>query len=315
MKAIPSKYKILLIIFGLCIAMLSGELLFRVWGLYVYKTKSSVSKEKRNKYRILCIGDSSTYGLGASDINEFSYPAQLQKILNEKIHGQKFEVINLGIPGINSSQVLNRFRKNVTEYNPDIVIAMVGINDSWNLEESNILKFYNDSNINILNSLRLRLGLLLNESQLYQFIKLVFISSEINKLIIPEHSDTARSKGFMISAQETVKSRALAYSIMHNITEMSQIAKSNHVNIIFMKYHSAGWGRPELIIHRTYLQLGVPIVDNARVFNKAQSHNLNVLGSDNWHPNDLGYLLIARNVYNTMVSSALIDGKPIALIE
>lgn len=309
MRMTSLKHKILLVIFGLFIAILLGEAFFKIWGSVVYEVKNKANAANSNVYRILCIGDSNTYGLGSSDINKFSYPAQLQRILNEKIHDKKFEVLNLGVPGINSSQVLNRFRKNIKQYKPNMVIVMVGINDPWNLEESNILKFYSTKNVNIFNNLRMRLGLILNKSQLYQFFKLVFLSGEFNELNIPEYDEKTRNNGFIYSSQQSGKSIALVNAIISNITEIAQIAEDNHVNIMFMKYHNIGWGRPELVIHHTYTRLGIPIVDNAIVFRKARAFELNVLGKDKWHPNDLGYKLIAKNIYNQMILSGFIDGN------
>jgi len=36
---------------------------------------------------------------------------------------------------------------------------------------------------------------------------------------------------------------------------------------------------------------------------------MKVISSDGFHPNDLGYLLIAKNVYNTMLTERIIEGE------
>jgi hypothetical protein len=41
-------------------------------------------------------------------------------------------------------------------------------------------------------------------------------------------------------------------------------------------------------------------VDNETLFRKATTMGLPVRGNDNWHPNNLGYLLIVRYIYKTM---------------
>ena len=112
----------------------------------------------------------------------YSYPGHLQRILNEKVPNRKFEVVNLGIPGINSSQVLNRFRNYLSKYNPDLVIVMIGINDSWNFEGKQYFKkFYNG---NIFKKVYIGMELFLNRLRLYQFFKLVLIS---NKFKSPQY--------------------------------------------------------------------------------------------------------------------------------
>jgi lysophospholipase L1-like esterase len=93
------KQKFLLILFGVLIAAILAEGFFRVGGIIINKTmmqKDKVINDASNI--ILCLGDSSTYGIGASNFKEYSYPAQLQKIFNEKNTDMNFQVINGGIP-------------------------------------------------------------------------------------------------------------------------------------------------------------------------------------------------------------------------
>jgi len=87
--------------------------------------------------RILCLGDSHTYGLPlpASE----SYPAQLERALEERFAPWRFEVINLGIPGLNSSFVANRLERQMMQLRPDLVAIWVGINNRWNVIESGAL--------------------------------------------------------------------------------------------------------------------------------------------------------------------------------
>jgi lysophospholipase L1-like esterase len=317
------RQKLILIFFGLLVALLLGETVFRIGGLIVQKTEvSSYDRKDKDIYRILCIGDSSTYGVGASDVNKFSYPSQLQKIFNENLPNRKFNVVNLGIPGINSSQVLNRFRSYLSKYNPDLVVVMIGINDPWNLEESNILKFYKE---NIFKRMYLGTELFLNRLRLYQFVKLVLISNKFKnpeyvsfpekELNIPAYNDETRSKSFNLSIREPMKASALFAAIDNNITALKSIADDSRVNIIFMNYHNGGWGRPEKVIHQTYAKLNIPVVDNITLFQRAKEIGLNVRGNDHWHPNDLGYLLIARNIFNKMVALELVDSEPVKLFD
>ncbi|MCR4316917.1 MAG: GDSL-type esterase/lipase family protein [Planctomycetes bacterium] len=77
--------------------------------------------------RILCVGDSYTYGIGAP-YGE-SYPDQLEKILSKDF---SVDVVNLGNPGCNSSMVVADFKENLDTYRPQIVFALIGVNDSWN---------------------------------------------------------------------------------------------------------------------------------------------------------------------------------------
>ena len=90
--------------------------------------------------KVACIGDSITYGLGLADRAKESYPAQLQKMLEEFEPG-KYEVRNFGNSGrgiyLDSMRGSEKrgFRympehKAALEWKPDIVICNLGINDN-----------------------------------------------------------------------------------------------------------------------------------------------------------------------------------------
>ncbi|MBI5240448.1 MAG: hypothetical protein HY926_08235 [Elusimicrobia bacterium] len=75
--------------------------------------------------RILCIGESTTAGLGLAP--EDSYPFQLGEILNAR--GRPVSVVNAGRSGADSTFLLWELEDNLERYRPDIVVAMMGIND------------------------------------------------------------------------------------------------------------------------------------------------------------------------------------------
>jgi tetratricopeptide (TPR) repeat protein len=83
--------------------------------------------KRQGEVVIMCVGESTT-GLGG----EYSYPRQLERILNEKNLGKRVSIINKGIPGGESSTILRQLKDNLDKYYPDIVIAMMGINDNSN---------------------------------------------------------------------------------------------------------------------------------------------------------------------------------------
>jgi hypothetical protein len=74
--------------------------------------------------RILCIGESTTF-LGGED----AYPRQLERLLNARPNGPRVTVANAGIPAVTSEYLLARVPGWFATYDPDIVIAMMGVND------------------------------------------------------------------------------------------------------------------------------------------------------------------------------------------
>ncbi|GJM20174.1 MAG: hypothetical protein DHS20C15_00890 [Planctomycetota bacterium] len=84
---------------------------------------------------VLCVGDSNTFGLG---VHAQSYPSQLRARLAERYRAP-VQVVNRGIPGSNSAQVLDGLRADLTPLEPDVeaivpdlVLILAGINDAWN---------------------------------------------------------------------------------------------------------------------------------------------------------------------------------------
>ena len=79
--------------------------------------------------RILCVGDSHTYGVGAS--SGMDYPAQLERRLN--LDRQKtYQVVNGGLGGSNSSMVLAQLPQQLEVTKPALVVAMAGNSNGAN---------------------------------------------------------------------------------------------------------------------------------------------------------------------------------------
>ncbi len=73
--------------------------------------------------RIVCFGDSLTYGIGAS--KGMDYPSRLAKITG-------IEVINSGVSGDTTASALARLAEDVLAYEPDVVLITLGGNDLKN---------------------------------------------------------------------------------------------------------------------------------------------------------------------------------------
>lgn len=82
-----------------------------------------------DRIRIVCVGDSTTFGLGSTLAD--SWPALLEQQLNQGSAGGVFEVINAGVPGYTSHQGLRRLARHIATWQPDLVIATFGTNDCW----------------------------------------------------------------------------------------------------------------------------------------------------------------------------------------
>ena len=82
------------------------------------------SPDRRNGVRIICLGGSTTFGHEVKA--EQAWPAATERVL--KTEGIEAEVINAGVQGYGSRQLLVRYRRDIAPLQPDYVIIYEG----WN---------------------------------------------------------------------------------------------------------------------------------------------------------------------------------------
>ncbi len=127
-SGIPFPKKIILTISGIFFAVIVFELGLRLGGfifLSLQEYRNRIAIKQKGSYRIMCLGESTTAG------GDFSYPSQLEETLNQRDIGIEFTVINKGVPGVNTLHILASLENNLNQYQPDMVITMMGINDSY----------------------------------------------------------------------------------------------------------------------------------------------------------------------------------------
>jgi lysophospholipase L1-like esterase len=104
------------------------------------------SLAKNDKYRIIFLGDSLTFGWGVEEEDTFA------NILEEKLnHLRPTEIINFGTGNYNTEQEVNLFLEKGLRYRPDEAVLFYFINDAeatpkkaclWFLGYSRIITFY-----------------------------------------------------------------------------------------------------------------------------------------------------------------------------
>lgn len=119
---------------AVCLLALELTLQAASLGLRAVTGRAPHDSLAQDAIRILCVGDSHTYGLPLTAAE--SYPAQLQTALEKRHPGARFAVANLGIPGVNSAFVANRLERQLLQLRPHLAIVWVGMNNQWNAIES-----------------------------------------------------------------------------------------------------------------------------------------------------------------------------------
>ncbi len=93
------------------------------YWLWPSKDTSSIHNVPMTVSRIVCFGDSLTYGYGASEHND--YPSRLEEMTG-------IETINAGVSGNTTTDGLARLENDVLGHNPDVVLITLGGNDLKN---------------------------------------------------------------------------------------------------------------------------------------------------------------------------------------
>ena len=115
---------------GLFIGLVAVELGLRATG-YIFSSLQDRSRLFRlgtaaPPYKILCLGESTTAPVLPHDI---SWPRQLALLLNAADPAHPADVINMGVTGTNSGFILGKLPYYLDTYKPDLVVAMIGVND------------------------------------------------------------------------------------------------------------------------------------------------------------------------------------------
>ncbi|MGC4031054.1 MAG: GDSL-type esterase/lipase family protein [Tepidisphaeraceae bacterium] len=105
-----------------------------LWGVVscVGKNVSTIDPAKyASPVRVACVGDSITYGSGTTRPAVESYPAQLAALL-----GEQWQVRNFGVRGANliksgdKPYTQQKAYQAALDFNPDVLVLMLGTNDS-----------------------------------------------------------------------------------------------------------------------------------------------------------------------------------------
>lgn len=95
--------------------------------VHVIGPQDSLPDALANVRRIVTLGDSITQAGGEPG----GYVSLFTERLNRLYPARKWEVLNAGISGHRSTEMLARFQRDVLDRKPDLVTISVGINDVW----------------------------------------------------------------------------------------------------------------------------------------------------------------------------------------
>ncbi len=93
-----------------------------------YRGDETTRQKPAGVYRIACLGGSTTYT--AVDDYRLTYPYLLGKYLKERYGHPEVEVINAGVSGYTTWEMLVNFQYRVLDLDPDLIVVYEAVNDA-----------------------------------------------------------------------------------------------------------------------------------------------------------------------------------------
>lgn len=299
--------KIVCILFGVLLVLVALEVFLRLLG-FGYNLAYKAPVNAGADYRIYCVGESTTWGLGASDPIQKGYPHQLEELLNEKYKGMKIQCFFDQTIGQNTSEMLAKLPRRIEKYRPQLVIFMVGTNNWWNMDRSNILLFSKYARVS---RRAFEVMIFLDQFRVWKLFKKIafslgFFEERWNHMFPRGTTKTQLSE----KIKSETNGRNVFYRLAeHDIEEMVKICRANRIRTVMCTYPMEPGAELRLIQKAIAKKFKMPLVDNFEVFQKLNDPQAYLWPEDHWHPNDAGYAIVAKNIYNCIVKNGFIETK------
>jgi hypothetical protein len=197
-------------------------------ALSIIKTKPFAINPPNEKL-ILAYGESTTQMGG-----EFSWPSQLEKILNKANVHKKYKVINRGGVGINSITILNKIKEDLKRLKPFVVITMMGINEESSTKEYKVIKDSHETpGLGMFKTYRLFRWMLYRFDIWMRIKKVSFGNTEINELVeyLWENGEIETTIDFLenVIDDNPCKQESRQIILARKYLELKELNKASHL--------------------------------------------------------------------------------------
>lgn len=304
--------RIALVALGLLGSLVLVEIVLQLGASYVRSTGNDRRAAPNGGARsVLCAGDSNTYGIRVR--REDAYPAVLERLWNGQAARADVQVLNFGVPGMNSSKLRNNFRVLLASERPAIALVLVGANDIWT-EPAPV----DDQG-------ELTLGQLLWERS--RVFRLLYMLERAIRGIDPASGPTVErieprgaaraeperggeisppGEDGQIDLMWTGKSKSLQRgwrrALQRNLNAMHEFAAESGTRLVLLTYpaHVKAYAAANEVIRQT-AAADLPLIDLARVFaDLCPDAPCPELFFPDGHPTRLGYQLVAAVVWREL---------------
>jgi lysophospholipase L1-like esterase len=265
--------------------------------------------------RIMAVGDSCTFSDG---FWRFSYPSILERYLNRAAGRRRFEVINAGIEGYNSTFARARIEQELIGYRPDLVLLYIGWNDLMKTDPRRAEEVGRYSTLTAL----MEQSYLVRAYRKVMFVHLrpLLFQPRIGgntASFVYEDFVPAVYRDNLLSIATTLRRHGIKGVVVTLPTvvrpDMSrdELKKEN----VFFPYFAGTYSVGEFLgLHRAYNrvvravgeQAATAVVDLDAAFER---HEKNALFWDTMHPSRKGHCLVAGELYRQVAPTFGLNGE------
>jgi lysophospholipase L1-like esterase len=288
-----------------------------VWANRTLRTREVFSAPGAEGGRVwVCVGDSCTFGI-FEDAGD-SYPAQLERLLNERDDGDPVRVVNLGLPALNTRQVKYVLEEAVRDYDPEFALVLTGVNNTWSWQPDGQVDFLSPpwyEGLRLVRMARL-IRFAFDEEDPRGEADLPFpgLDPETGDVQVNGRDRTGRRIAYATQSFEPKYEGAiLQESIVADLEAIAASLRGGACSPVFLTYASdeEWYGPANRAIREAARRTGTTLVDCERNLAESRATYPNeILFYPDSHPRALGYELVARAVLQGMTEAGLVQGDP-----
>ena len=250
-----------------------------------------------------------------------TYPARLQALLDARVPGGPHRVVNLGIPGLNTRQVLDRLPAAVDEYEPHAVLVLAGVNNLWSWQPDSSVRYA--------------------EPPWYEELHLVALARLVasrfsERPVAPREASVATERGErgtrtagrdregreyayeVPTATEELPAGGLESTLATDYRAIDALLREAGVPLVLLTYAWDGGpqARVNAAVRALAPELERPLADAAAAIGPPLAeYGRGHFFYPDTHPRAPGYELFARVVFNRLVAEGLVRGEAVELLE
>lgn len=289
-------------------------------------------------FRILSLGESTTYGYGVAD-NE-TYSQQLEALLNASDPDIDFQVINAGVPAWSSFQSLIYLKEEGIKFEPDMVLFYHEFNDylptSWRSSDTTEQLGLSMTDRQIYESLSGTLSrTLLAHSAIFRFVQNRIENHRLNSVVGSQEEDDrsfdlnlrvklddigiptrlAESEdGSMATLDESqLPRRVSSTERMQNLAELADFCKVNGIELVII-HPSYRFTEPhDCLLTEFCSEHEVQMFDAHPSLHQLE-YSLDDQFLDNLHPTPPAHAKLAADLFQYLESNHLVPQRPVAQV-